>query len=62
MILKGLFSTFNSNYHKLVSGKSKGQNFSHHDFVLWFINSPFPQVSMNLFQMNEQFQEESCSY
>ena len=62
MIFKELFSPFNSNYQKLVSGKSEGHNFPHHDLALWVINSPFPQVSMNIFQMNEQLQEETCSY
>lgn len=62
MILNELFSPFNSNYQKLVSGKSEGHNFPLCDFVLWFISSPFPQVSINIFQMNEQFQEETCSY
>lgn len=34
MILKELFSPFNSNYQELVSGKSEGLNFPHHDFDL----------------------------
>lgn len=34
MVLRELFSPFNSNYQKLVSGKREGQNFPHHDFDL----------------------------
>lgn len=62
MAFKELFNPFNSNYQKLVFGKSEGHHFPHQDSALWFITSPFPQVSVTIFQMNEQLQEETCSY